>query len=327
MNIKCNLIVDLNYILMRVVFTLAKSNMLHGALFKSLETAVVSYRRWFPFDKVYLVSDSRDKSWRKSLYSKYKENRKKDTDIDWNFVYTQYKEFKDYASTKGFKVLETSGIEGDDWISYITENSNKKGISNIIVSNDHDIKQLLRFDINDNYINIMTNEIFNKTKLFMPRNYEIFLNNLRKMDNDDIFNLNDNDEFIKVLSNFIEQYEVQEINPIEALLVKIISGDTSDNIDSIYTTYSSNGRKRGVGDKGAQSILDKYITEFGEPSLDDVDLIANIADLTIEKRNVNSIYTDDIIKNINLNKKLVDLRLSNLPKEIIEKMRLKMEEI
>ncbi len=65
-----------------------------------------------------------------------------------------------------FKILETPGIEGDDWISFITETSNKEGISNIIVSNDYDIKQLLKFDINDNWINIMTNEIFNKTKLF-----------------------------------------------------------------------------------------------------------------------------------------------------------------
>ena len=320
MNIKCNLIVDLNYILMRVVFTLHKSNMLYGALFKSLETAVSSYRKWFPFEKVYLVSDSKDKSWRKSIYNKYKENRKKDTDIDWNFVYTQYKEFKEYISTKGFKILETSGIEGDDWISYITENSNKNGISNIIVSNDHDIKQLLRYDINDNYINIMTNEIFNKTKLFMPRNYEIFLNNLKKMDNNDIFNLNDNNDFIKLISNFIEEYEVQEINSIEALLIKIISGDTSDNIDSIWITYTETGKKRGIGQVGAESIMEQYVKEFGDPDLEDPDLDMNIADLVMEKRKVHSKHTDDILNNIKLNKQLVNLQLSNFPKETLRLM-------
>ena len=40
MNIKCNLIVDLNYILMRAVFTLSKSNVLYGNLSKALETSV-----------------------------------------------------------------------------------------------------------------------------------------------------------------------------------------------------------------------------------------------------------------------------------------------
>ena len=78
MNIKCNLIVDLNYVLMRVVFSLNKSNILYGNLTRALETAVLSYKQWFPFQNVYLVSDSKDKSWRKSIYSKYKENRKKD---------------------------------------------------------------------------------------------------------------------------------------------------------------------------------------------------------------------------------------------------------
>lgn len=325
MNIKCNLIVDLNYILMRVVFTLHKSNMLYGGLTKSLEIAVTNYRKWFPFEKVYLVSDSKDKSWRKSLYSKYKENRKKDTDIDWNFVYDQYKEFKDYISTKGFKILETSSIEGDDWISYIIENSNKKGMSNIIVSNDHDIKQLLRFDTNDNYINIMTNEIFNKTKLFMPRNYEMFINNVKKMDNDDIFNLNDNNEFIKLLLNFIEQYEVQEISPIESLLVKIISGDTSDNIDSIWITYSETGKKRGIGQAGAESIVEQYVKEFGDPYLEDPDLDMNIADLVMEKRKVNAKHVDEILSNIRLNKQLVNLQLSNFPEELLRLMNDKFE--
>ena len=306
---------------MRVVFSLAKSNMLYANLSRSMESTVMNYRRWFPFANVYLVSDSKEKSWRKSLYSKYKENRKKDTDIDWDFVYTTYKDFKTQIADKGFKILESSSIEGDDWISYVTETSNKNGVSNIIVSNDHDIKQLLRYDINDMYINIMTNEIFNKTKLFMPKNFNIFINKLRKIDNNDIFNLNDNGDFISLLTSFIERYEVAEINPIQSLLIKIISGDTSDNIDSVWITYGANGRKRGIGEAGAESIVEKYVQEFGEPQLEDPDLITNIADLVLEKRKVNSIYTDDIIKNIKLNQQLVNLKLSNIPDEIVNLMK------
>jgi 5'-3' exonuclease len=170
----------------------------------------------------------------------------------------------------------------------------------------------------------MTNEIFNKTKLFMPKNYEIFLNKLKKINNMDIFNLNDNADFIAFMNGFIEKYEVQEVNPIESLLVKIISGDTSDNIDSIWTTYN-NGKKRGIGETGAESIVEKYVQEFGDPHLDDPDLDANIADLVMEKRKVNSIYTDDILKNIKLNKQLVNLQLSNLPEETVNLMKEKYE--
>ena len=327
MNIKCNLIVDLNYILMKAVYTLSKSNMLYGNLNRALEMNVMNYRKWFPFNKIYLVSDSKEKSWRKKIYDKYKGNRKKDESIDWEFVYSAYSEFKEYISTKGFKILEISGIEGDDWIAYVTQISNKEGISNIIVSNDYDIKQLLTYDINDNYINIMTNEIFNKTKLFLPKNYTIFISKLKKQNNNDIFTLSNNSEFLNLINSFLEKHEIVEINPIDSLLIKMISGDDSDNIESVWVTYGANGRKRGIGQKGAESIVEKYIEEFGEPTLEDDDLITNITDLVIEKRKVNSIYTDDIINNINLNKQLVDLRLSNLPEDILEKMKKIYEQI
>lgn len=320
MTIKCNLIVDLNYILMRAVFTLQKSNMLYGNLNRALEASINSYRKWYPFSKIYLVSDSKEKSWRKGLYEKYKAHRKRDTDIDWDFVYTAYAEFKASFTSKNIKILESGGIEGDDWISFVLQTTNKEGYSNIVISNDYDIKQLLKFDINDGIINIMTNEIFNKTKLFMPKNFNVFINRLKKVNNDDIFCLNNNAQFLTLLTNFVERCEVIEIDPIQSLLVKMICGDESDNIESVWVTYGANGRKRGIGSVGAESIVEKYVNEFGEPNLDDPELIANIADLVMEKRKVNSIYTDDIIKNISLNKQLVNLELSNIPTEIVEKM-------
>lgn len=43
-----------------------------------------------PFTNIYLVSDSKEKSWRKKIVDDYKGTNKKDTDIDWNFVYTAY---------------------------------------------------------------------------------------------------------------------------------------------------------------------------------------------------------------------------------------------
>lgn len=306
---------------MRAVFTLQKSNMLYGNLHRALETSINSYRKWYPFSKIYLVSDSKEKSWRKGLYEKYKAQRKRDTDIDWDFVYTAYAEFKASFTSKNIKILETGGIEGDDWISFVLQTTNKEGYSNIVISNDHDIKQLLKFDINEGWINMMSNEIFNKTKLFMPKNFTVFINRLKKVNNDDIFCLNNNAQFLTLLTNFIERCEVVEIDPIESLLVKMICGDESDNIESAFTTYSSSGKKRGIGDKGAVAIIEKYIQEFGEPNLDDPDLVANIADLIIEKRKVPISNSEKIIDNINLNKKLIDLRLSNLPESVITKLK------
>jgi len=90
-----NCIIDGNYILSRLVFTLHKNNLLYGALYQALENSLTNYRSWYPYSKIYLVSDSKEKSWRKNLNQEYKAQRKKDTDIDWKFVYDTYSQFKD----------------------------------------------------------------------------------------------------------------------------------------------------------------------------------------------------------------------------------------
>ena len=314
----CDLIIDGNYILSKNTFTLHKNNLLFGALHKSLENTINSYRKWYPFANVYLVSDSKEKSWRKQLTTTYKATRKKDSDIDWNFVYTAYGEFKD--SMKGLvRVLEAPHVEGDDWISFLVTKANNEGRSTIIVSNDYDIKQIVSYGLDPLFINIMTNEMYNKEKLFLPKNYQIFLNKVSKLPSDDIFSLNDNTDFLLLLNRFINKYEINEINPVESLMVKIISGDTSDNIGSVWSIIK-NGKKRGIGAKGAQSIYDEYILEFGELNLSDPDLYENIADLICEKKKLSKTQIESIVENIKDNMKLIDLRMHNLPEEIVEKM-------
>ncbi len=315
----CDLIIDGNYILSRLVFTLHKNNLLYGALHKSLENTVSNYRKWYPFANVYLVSDSKEKSWRRQLTKTYKSNRKKDNDIDWTFVYTAYDEFKQSVSST-VKVLEAPTIEGDDWISFLCNKSNQESRSTIIVSNDHDIKQIVSYGVNPLFINIMTNEMYNKEKLFLPKNYQIFVDKVSCLPNDDIFNLNDNSEFLLLLNRFLTKYEINEIDSMESLVVKIISGDQSDNISSVWSQVK-NGKKRGIGAKGAKTIYDNYLSEFGEINLLDPDLYENIADLICEKKKLSKTQIESIVENIQDNVKLIDLRIDNLPKEIVNKMK------
>lgn len=313
-----DLIIDGNYILSKLVFTLHKHNLLYGGLHKALENNINTYRKWHSFTNVYLVSDSKEKSWRKDLIDTYKGTRKKDTDIDWNFVYTAYGEFK--SNVEGhIRVLEASTIEGDDWIAYLTANANKEGRSTIIVSNDYDIKQLVNYGTSPLYINMMTNEMYNKEKLFLPKNYKTFMNIVSKLPNDDIFDLNDNSEFLGLLNRFINRYEIHEINSVESLITKIISGDQSDNITSVWSVVK-NGKKRGIGAAGAQTIYNEYVTEFGEIDLRDPDLYENIADLICEKKKLSKTQISSIVESIEQNVRLIDLRLSNLPFHVIEKM-------
>lgn len=313
-----DIIIDGNYILSKLAFTLHKNNLLFGALYQALDNTIKNYRKWYPFSNIYLVSDSKEKSWRKQIISEYKSTRKKDSDIDWGFVYDTYVEFKDEMK-KSIKVLEAPHIEGDDWISFLVEKSNREERSTIIVSNDYDIKQVVKFNLEPLYINIMTNEMYNKQKLFLPQNYQLFLNKVNSLPNNDIFNLNDNTEFISFIGNFIDKYEVNEINSTESLIIKIISGDVSDNIDSVWSQFKG-GKKRGIGAKGAKTIYDTYITEFGELSLDDPDLYENIADLICEKKKLSKSKIDSIVERIRGNFQLIDLRVDNLPQDITTKM-------
>jgi 5'-3' exonuclease len=315
----CDLLIDGNYLLSKMVFTLHKNNLLFGALHKSLETAVNNYRKWYPFANIYLVSDSKEKSWRKKINTNYKANRKKDNDIDWDFVYTTYTDFKSYIRTKGVKVLEAPQIEGDDWISFLIEKSNFQERSTITITNDHDIKQLVRFNITPDFINIISNEMQSRQKLFLPRNYQMFLNSLKQSDSNDIFDLNDNTEFLRMVSNFIERCEIQEVNPMEVLIVKLISGDISDNISSAWSQVK-NGKKRGIAERGAKSIFDEYLIHFGEPNIEDPDLTENIADLICEKKKLSKSSISDIKTNIEHNMRLMLLSTDCMPKEIVFRM-------
>ena len=313
-----NLIIDGNYILSKLVFTLHKHNLLYGGLHKALEHNLNTYRKWFPFTNVYLVSDSKEKSWRKGVLDTYKGTRKKDSDIDWEFVYTAYDEFKNSVRDI-VKVMEAPKVEGDDFISFLVEMSNKEGLSTLIVSNDYDIKQMVNYDLDPLVINIMTNEMYNKEKLFLPKNYQLFLNKLSKLPNDDIFNLNDNNELLLLIQGFINKYEVHEIVSTEALVLKIISGDKSDNITSIWNV-TKNGKTRGIGDVTAKKIYNRYLTEFGDVDINDVDLHDNIADLICEEKKLSKSNIPTIVENISFNRRLIELKIGNLPEEIVNLM-------
>lgn len=314
----CDLILDGNFVLNKLVFTLHKNNLLFGALFTSLENTILTYKKWYPFANIYLVSDSKEKSWRKKINPNYKAHRKKDSEIDWDFVFECYNEFKDSVRDK-VRVLEAPNIEGDDWISYLVSKCNSESRSAIIISNDYDIKQLLKFSLEPLYINMMSNEFFNKQKLFLPKNYQLFLNSVNKLDNNDIFNLNDNQDFVNLISSFIERYEIQEVNPIESLVIKIIAGDVSDNISSAWSIIK-NGKIRGIADKGAKNLFDEYIINFGEPDMNDPDLLENIADLICEKKKLSKSNIPSIQKNLDFNMKLIYLKEEYLPGEILTKM-------
>ena len=164
------------------------------------------------------------------------------------------------------------------------------------------------------------NEMHNKQKIFLPKNYQMFMNAINRMDNDDIFNLNENREFANLLDSFTTRYDLVEVDSMESLMVKLISGDISDNISSAWSVVK-NGKKRGIADKGAKNIFDEYLSHFGDPYLNDPDFVENIADLICEKKKLSRSSIPGIKSNIESNMKLILLNTNYLPIEVVERMK------
>ena len=320
-----NLILDGNYLLSKLVFTLHKNNLLYGALEQALEKSIENYKKMYPFHRIYLVSDSKQLSWRKKLNKKYKSTRKKDSDIDWKFVYDTYDSFKESRSY--ITVLESSGIEGDDWIALLCEKTNAKNESNFIVTNDHDIKQLVRLNTDDEWLNFMSNEMYNNKNVFMPKNYRILVSKIKQRPNDDIFNLNNDTEFIELIETLSKKYNMKEIDWQESLVIKLISGDRSDNVKSVYLNRMKNGKLRGIGEKGAEKIYENYQSEFGQIDINDPDMGENIGDIICEMKKLSKTKIQDISKRVAQNRKIIELKTAYFPEEIRETLEKKWKEI
>lgn len=316
--ITLNCIIDGNYLLHRHVHTLHKNNLLFGALENSLEIAITNYRKWYPFTNLYFVSDSKKKSWRQKIYKDYKAKRSKSSDIDWTFVYNTYDMFKEKLADKKIKLFELDHIEGDDWVSFIVSEANKKHQSNLIVSNDYDIKQILRFQLDPLFINFMTNEIFGKQKFFLPKNYQVFLTKVKSNLRNSIFEMDDDSEFLNYMSDIQQKYQIIETDSTYSMLLKVISGDISDNIKSVWG--KAQGNKTELGEASAKWILEKYKDEFGEISLQDPDIFDNISDLICEKKKLNKSLIPKISENIKANMRMINLDTANLPSAVIQKM-------
>jgi 5'-3' exonuclease len=327
MEIKINLIIDSNYILYKNVFSLMKTKTLYGDLHKALEVSFNKYLKLFPFENIYMVSDNRGGNWRKREYSDYKGTRKKDEEIDWEFVFNTYEEFKnDIIKTHNrLQVFEEAMCEGDDWIFFLLKESNKQGNSTLIVGSDGDLQQLLEYRINPSWINIQWRDSYMKEKVFMPKGWKLFIKELRDSEGD-LFNLNNNSLFIDFIENLMERSDFEEVSQEEKLFKKIIQGDKGDNIKSVIYTSQKGGRQIGIGDKGVDNIWLEYRNLYSdEIDFENDEWIENVIPMIAEykKLELDDTLEQTIKNNLIFNRRLVHLHTSHYPKDVMDGMKAK----
>jgi len=295
--IKTNIVIDGSYLLYKSVFMLKKTKTIDLDLENLLHIELNKLIRSYDYDNIYFVSDM-GSSWRKEIFQTYKQDRKKDESIDWKTNINKY---------------EFPKIEGDDIIAFIVNKSNELGYSNIIIGNDKDLHQLIKFDINKKYINILWNYKMSDGRVYFPENYQIFFNSIKNEESAEI-DLFDEDyfdaDFIEFLNGLINQTKLTEINNEESLFIKIIHGDNSDKIPSIYKKNN-----RGIGETGAKKIYKLYKEIYPDKiEFNNDDFLMRVVEIVSYDKKLEDLTEQKVIfLNAKDNRKLIKLDKEYMP--------------
>jgi len=327
-----SLIIDSNYLLYKAVFILKKLRRIKQDLPDLLMNDFNKISKSFAFNNIYFVSDSKQGNWRKLVYKDYKGKREKDESIDWDFVFSTFEEFKEkIRNKKNIKYLELVGLEGDDFISYATSSCNNKGESCIILSSDKDLNQLVKYHLNKKYINIQWNYKFSDERIYLPKNYQLVIEELSNSVNENIFELDNSSEFIKYVDNLINRTKTKTISYEEVMVCKILEGDDGDNIPSVIKIKDGkvNNDGRGIGEDGALTIYKLYKEIHPKPiDIDSDEFVNNLSDVVIFHKKIKDVTAKDILKqNIIFNRKLIILDPKYMPKVTYDNMKSFFDEV
>lgn len=310
----CNLIIDGNYLLMKSVFILHKNRMLHD-LDYVLENDFNTLISLHPFNKIYFISDSK-KNWRKDIFPGYKGTRKKDININWEYVFDVYNDVKEKIQErkKNFLTYNIDYLEGDDLISYIVNESNKIGSSNMIMGNDSDLFQLIKYD--DNYINVMYNFQFKNESVYLPEGYELLIDKIEQNHVHDLFGDEDDLEIVELVKKLSKTSKKVIVNNEFEMFMKIM-GHNKDSIHSIFMTGT-----RGIGKSGISKVYDLYKTLYPEViDFNSDEFKKNLLFVVKKYKKLESDEKDEeILRNLNRNIKLTKLDESNIPNHLYDKM-------
>jgi 5'-3' exonuclease len=312
---KVNLTIDGNYLLHKDVFILFSMKTLYSDLPILLRKDLDTLSKMYAWDKVYFVSDSKMR-WRKQFYEPYKDNRKQDDKIDWEWIYNEYNKFKeDISRLPNVIMYEVDWAEGDDLISHITQTGNEKGYSNIIIASDGDLHQLIKFDLDLEYINVMYNYKFSDERTYWPTNYNIFIKEMFDTVGGGLFDMNDDTEFLNFLEDIEFKTKTKEVSPEEVLLCKMVSGDRKDNVPSVYIK-----NKRGIGKAGGETIyrlykeLDNNNIDFDSDEF--IDKLTEVVCYNKKIQETEKETINEIRNNLVRNRKLLRLDEKYLPPEL-----------
>ena len=81
--------------------------------------------------------------------------------------------------------------------------------TNVIVSADCDLNQLLMYDLDKSCLNIQWNNKYSDERLYLPQNYQLLFDKLENQMIDDIFTVDNSNDFLKYINSLIQNTLIQ----------------------------------------------------------------------------------------------------------------------
>lgn len=282
-----NVIIDSNLLFNRFAFYLAnnkgytfENESEKKELVKYFHSNISNYIKTIDnrnVSNIHLVFDY-GKSWRANLKlfeskDDYKKGRNKDAFNKIEFDRT-IERYKMYLREK-ISIHFHRGLEADDIIAKIADYYYQDNKSSIIVTSDSDMLQLVKSD-RDKFVTVY-NPDYKIQKYFIDD--EINCNISDTVDTvilEDFSRFFDESNGIMTESNVIsiESLIIEQsviINPLEKILVKVFSGDKTDNIPSSFIKYNSKSSNSiSFGEQGAKTLVQKLKNENDLPTIDEL---------------------------------------------------------
>lgn len=243
-----------------------------------------------------------DGSWRRDIkeanYKENRENKKKPFDQD---IFDELNDnfIKNMIINKNLGYIAAPKIEADDFLYFLSAKNKSSDHNTIIISNDSDLKQLV-YNNGNSWCILMNSKggFIADKKIEDKRNEDDFF----IFDPDQV----NQNSMIDHINNRIEI-----INPKKELLVKILSGDTTDNIPSCY--YRGKRNISYTKDR-ATKMINEHFSEIDLSNIDDLAMkvikSCDVKDVDIEND------FPKVVSGISLNKKLIMLHVDNYPDHI-----------
>jgi 5'-3' exonuclease len=341
---KSTLIIDGNYFIFSRLFVLPRPKSIpglpddkfmstekeKGMLMRKLSIDFASEIRKLSYivDRIVFTMDS--KSWRKDFFpdSGYKANREYDNTIDWNGIREITDEFLLLLEKRGVIVNRVPGAEGDDLIFAWVTHLNSVGDNCVIWSGDKDLIQLVNYNRSTDAYTLWYDNTRNRFVSY-PGFKKWLETKESSKDEVDIFSPNANFYLMDQVKNELKQFisknslELNDVFCDDFVLEKILTGDKSDNIPSVYEKPSKNGtRTFRLNDKKAKQIVadfKKRHKRFSSVYLFEDDFKVELCGLVSREMKISG-KTDEIKEKLELNTKLILLHVATIPDAIQKSM-------